>query len=164
MKKVSVFLSIFIFSFAFVSCQKENIDPAMKNSGEIADKSVAIKPLDRTAANQNGNTKTRYEVVVHLSTEQSICNSYLVELKDETGRYIGPSQKYTPEISVYNFYETVSASGTRIARLVEDPDTDRLACPNDLFTPPAIQTGNFIQGSSYTFDLYPQTTPQKLSD
>jgi hypothetical protein len=164
MKTTTFIFSIILFSFAITSCQKENIGPSMAGNNDTHVKAVPAKPMETAASNHIGYTKIRYEVVVHLSNEVTICNSYLVELKDETGRLIGPSQKFIPGIGVYNFFETVSATGTRIARLVADPDIDRLVCLNELFTAPAIKTGKFLEGGSYTFDLYPQTTPQKLND
>lgn len=164
MKTATLIFSIFLFSFVITSCQKDNIGPSMAGNKGTPVKAVLAKPLESSASNQNGYTKTRYEVVVHLSHEVTVCNSYLVELKDETGRLIGPSQKFIPGINVYNFFEMVSATGTRIARLIPDPDIDRLVCLNELFTAPVIKTGKFIEGGSYTFDLYPQTTPRKLND
>jgi hypothetical protein len=157
MKTVKLIFSIFFFSLACISCQKENIEPSYGGSGATQLKAKSAKPLETSVSSLNRNTRTRFEVVVHVSNENSICNSFLVVLKDETGRSIGPAQKYVPGISVYDFFEMVSGSGKRIASFVMDPATVRIACPTELFTASAILNGKFIEGGSYTLDLYPQT-------
>ena len=162
MKTVHFIIPLLFVLFASISCQKENIGPSNDEANGNALKTTPVRPaLIYDASIVNGRTKTRYEVVVHFSNEQALCKSYLVELKDETGRFIGPSQDFDPGISVYNFYESVTSTGTRIARLVPAPYKGRLACSSLLYTEPAIKTGKFIAGGSYTFDLFPQNSNQR---
>jgi hypothetical protein len=103
----------------------------------------------------------RYQVNVHLASDKFICNTYWVEIKDETGRLIAPAQMFVPGKILYTFYSTKKESvyrerGTkRVAMLTIDPKIRNLECENNLFTPWDVKTGLFLLGQTYTFDLYP---------
>ena len=98
----------------------------------------------------------RYQVNVHLSTEKSICNTYLVQVVDETGRLVAAPQVFVPGVTSYAFMDTGNGSGNkRIAMLVMATYPSHFVCANDLFTTPDVENGPFLLGRSYAFDLYP---------
>jgi hypothetical protein len=98
----------------------------------------------------------RYEVAVHLSLGASLCNTYYVQVTDESGRLVAPPKAFVPGISKYVFNETVSVPGrARIASLVLPANVDPYACPNILVTKPEIKMGTFLPGRTISFDLFP---------
>jgi hypothetical protein len=102
----------------------------------------------------------RYQVNVHLASDKVICNTYWVEIKDETGALVAPVQIFIPGKIQYTFYSYKKESvyrerGTkRIAMLTVDPKIRNLECENNLFTRWDVKTGLFLLGQTYTFDLY----------
>ena len=163
MKKVNIILAAFTMSFFLSSCQKEEIVPQSLSAETGTLKGLPAKTLDEVSPVTN-NFKIHFEVIVHLSTEKSLCNAYMVELKDGNGRLIGDKQNYIPGISTYHFYDNSAGDGVRIARLILNPNIDHIVCPNELYTTPAILEGRFTPGSSYTFDLYPEDAPAKMAE
>jgi hypothetical protein len=159
MKTVKLFLTAFAMTAIFTSCQKEQILPQASTS-EPALKALPAKPLEEVASDIS-SFKIHYEVVVHYSNETPLCNAYMVELKDGKGNYIAENQNFIPGISTYHFYDNSVGEGLRVARLILNPNIDKIACPTELFTTPAVLTGRFIEGGSYRFDLYPEDTPKK---
>jgi hypothetical protein len=105
-----------------------------------------------------------YQVVIHFQTlTKDICNPYLVQILDETGRLIAPAQVFIKGINKYVFYEKTPALGrTRMAVLVPVSYPQHFVCPNDFFTLPDVKMGPFKTGQIYTFDLYPAIQGQGM--
>jgi hypothetical protein len=123
----------------------------------------AKKPANQRAAGPA--VSVRYEVNVHFNAEKPLCNTYQVELLDAGGRAVAPAQYFIPGKESYTFYEqTRQSSGIRIARLVMAPNIDRLACEQELFTAPDVKLINFIDRETYTFNLMPNSKPEKRAE
>jgi hypothetical protein len=111
------------------------------------------------------NASVSYDVYVHLVADNGLCNDYLVQVSDEKGRLIAPAQRYVPGITKYNFHDQGLMRGKlRIASLVKVTYPQHFVCVNDLYTSPAVQQGPFLMGHTYSFDLYPVMTIQKVTD
>jgi len=100
-------------------------------------------------------TTVRYAVNIHLPAGiDDVCNTYLVQLTDESGRPVAHPQVFVPSVKRYLFEEAATVKGTmRVASLVLVDDGN--FCPITLITKPAIKTGKFLPGNTYSFDLYP---------
>jgi len=75
-------------------------------------------------------------------------------MTDENGKLIGPVQRFKPGTRNYYFYENGPVKSTRMAYLVKDPNSP----PNInlyFYCAPDAQTGSFLPGDTYIFDLYP---------
>ena len=83
----------------------------------------------------------RYEVVVHISGEPSMCSMYMVQLVKPNGDFAAPTQTFRPGVNTYTFYEAGNVRGIRIARLILGPNMDHAACPPTLFTKPDVKAG-----------------------
>jgi hypothetical protein len=106
-----------------------------------------------------------YDVYVHLVADNGICNVYLVQVSDEKGRLVAPVQIYEPGVTKYNFHEQGLIRGKlRIAKLVRATYPEHFVCVNELYTSPAVKEGPFLMGQTYSFDLYPVMTIQKVPD
>jgi hypothetical protein len=104
----------------------------------------------------------RYQVSVHCPCDGHVSNIHFVELLDAFGNFVAPIQVYRPGVKVYEFSETGSVRrGVRIARMVLSPYADHFDCPASLTCQPVVKVGAFLNGITYTFDLYPDTTPAK---
>jgi hypothetical protein len=104
-----------------------------------------------------------YDVYVHLVADNGICNVYLIQVTDEKGRIVAPAQRYEPGVTKYNFHEQGPMRGKlRIASIVKAGFPH--VCVNDLYTAPAVKEGPFLFGHTYSFDLYPVITIQKVAD
>jgi len=101
----------------------------------------------------------RYEVMIHMTGEPSMCSMYMVQLLKPNGDFAAPTQTFRLGVSTYTFYEAGNVRGIRIARLVPAPDMDHAACPPTLFTKPDVKTGTFLGGETYIFHLFPQNVP-----
>lgn len=100
----------------------------------------------------------RYEVSVLLFTRLDLCNTYLVEVTDESGRQVAPPKVYIPGVQKYVFTETGPAQGKlRVAKLVMAPDADKV-CQIHLGAPEDVKIGPFYHGQSYPFTLRPILT------
>jgi hypothetical protein len=103
----------------------------------------------------------KYQVNVHLAADKAICNTYWVQLTDETGRLVAPAQIFVPGKNLYTFYSenkerSVRERGSkRVAMLVISQYVRNLECENNLFTRPDVKTGLFLSGETYSFDLFP---------
>jgi hypothetical protein len=115
-------------------------------------------------ADNNPNVKSkkpdvpniRYEVAIHLSLGVSLCNTYYVQITDESGRLAAPRQVFVAGTSKYVFNELFSVPGrARIASLVLPSNFDPYLCPNNLITKPDVEMGPFLPGRTVSFDLYP---------
>jgi len=101
----------------------------------------------------------RHHVNVHVSMEQKLCNIYQIEIRDESGQRVAPAKVYVPGVTGYDFYERGPFTGIRVAVLVIAPSGGTFSCERELFTAPVPQSGKFIPGNSYRYDLFPQTQP-----
>jgi len=98
----------------------------------------------------------RYEVAINLSLGASLCNTYYVQVTDETGRLAAPPKAFVPGTSKYVFNELFSVPGrARIASLVLPSNVYPYACPNILITKPEVKMGPFLPGRTVSFDLFP---------
>jgi hypothetical protein len=98
-----------------------------------------------------------HQVSIHFQEfSKDICNPYLVQIIDESGRLVAPAQVFIKGINKYVFYEKGPALGrTRMAVLIPVAYPQHFVCPNDFFTLPDTKMGPFKTGQTYTFDLYP---------
>lgn len=100
----------------------------------------------------------RYEVSVLLFVRVDLCNTYLVEVTDESGRPVAPPKVYIPGVQKYVFTEAGPAQGKlRVAMLVMAPNADN-ECQIHLGAPDDVKIGPFYQGQTYPFTLRPILT------
>lgn len=100
----------------------------------------------------------RYEVNVYLFSRIELCNTYLVQVTDETGRPVAPPKTFVPGIQRYIFTETGPAQGKiRVAMLVLSPNA-AVACHNQIGARDDVKLGPFKPGQSYPFVLRPFLT------
>lgn len=101
----------------------------------------------------------RYVVNVYLFSRIELCNTYLVQVTDETGRPVAPPKIFVPGIQRYIFTETGPAQGKiRVAMLVLSPDVDPVVCQYQIGARDDVKLGPFKQGQSYPFVLRPFLT------
>ena len=100
----------------------------------------------------------KYEVNVYLFSRIELCNTYLIQVTDETGRPVAPPKTFVPGIQRYIFTETGPAQGKiRVAMLVLSPNA-AAACRNQIGARDDVKLGPFKQGQSYPFVLRPFLT------
>jgi hypothetical protein len=100
----------------------------------------------------------KHHVNINLNLDRKICNVYLVEILNEKGQLAAPAKTYVPGVTSYDFYERGPATGVRIAVLVLAPVYSHFSCDTELFTQPSLVKGPFDAGTTYRYDLYPQTS------
>jgi hypothetical protein len=104
-------------------------------------------------------TNIRYEVNVYLFSRIDLCNTYLIQVTDETGRLVAPAKIFVPGKQSYIFSETGPATGKlRVAMLVLAPDIDPYVCSTHLGARPDVKIGPFVPGQTYPFVLRPILT------
>jgi hypothetical protein len=118
------------------------------------------------------NTRTsKYQVNVHLGSDLTLCNIYLVEIVDEYGLLVAPAQTFIAGTGIYTFIGKPSPIGVlgspgweskRTALLVE-AGSGEVICTADLVTRPDSQTGTFAAGRTYYFNLFPNKVTRKLA-
>ena len=163
MKTVKFILAAFVLSFSIISCQKENIEP---QSPVSSSQDLKGQPVNKGENNKKQNpdeiTGVKYAITVHFPVGRELRSTYQIEIVNAADQPVAPRQIFVPGTSVYNFFEQANQeSGIRIARLVQVkyPDEHFLSAP-ELSTPPDIKVINFLDGESYSFDLWPKfTTP-----
>jgi hypothetical protein len=156
MKTMNLILASLVLSFVFVSCQKEDIEPALANDGANL-KAVPANPSAVSATTR----MVFYEVKITVVTEKPICNVYWVELTDANGMNVAPKQVFVPGTSSYFFKEQIRMrSGIRIAKLVLSPGMN-IRCETEWFTEPDKKMIQFKENEKYNFALYPQGNPKK---
>jgi hypothetical protein len=102
-----------------------------------------------------------YLVNVHVSADIPLCNSYLVQITDETGRLVAPAQPFVLGKNLYTFYSVSKERGyrergtKRIAMLVTNTKFGALECDNKLYAQADVKSGLFVVGQTYTFNLFP---------
>jgi len=119
----------------------------------------SVYSSDRLTGNTQMTRKIniKYEVNVYLFSRIELCNTYLVQVTDETGRLVAPPQIFVPGVSKYVFNEAGNLKGRkRVAILELSTSPVHYACPYDIFTPPDVKIGPFEKGKILNFDLYPR--------
>jgi hypothetical protein len=164
MKKMNLFLTALVLSFVFFSCQKENIEPTSMSTSDARVKAGLPNPSKMAVPDTNSARKVFYEVNINIQIEQPLCNIYWVEMTDASGKNVAPKQVYIPGTRSYYFDEQIRyRSGIRIARLVLSPRANFI-CETELFTQPAIRMIEFKDMEKFTFELFPQHKPAKITD
>lgn len=114
-------------------------------------------------AGEDRNSKplstVRYEVNIHIPADIDLCNAYLILLIDGHGNPVAEPKGYIPGINTYSFTERTSTSSVRGAVMIINPNILHYICPNELNSEPVFHMGPFLTGQTYTFDLYPMSTP-----
>ena len=119
---------------------------------------------DLNNSNANPKVQVNYEVVVHFGIEESLCNTYQIEILDSKGAQVAPAQVYTLDNTMYKFEEqTNQTKGVRIARLVMVQFGPHYICENELFSTPDVKVIEFHDGNTYRFDLYPRLVSKQES-
>jgi hypothetical protein len=78
---------------------------------------------------------------------------------DGNGNPVVQPRTLIPGVSTYTFYESNRGFvGTRTARMVPAPILGPV-CKQQLFTPPQSESGLFLPGEKYLFNLYPTFKP-----
>jgi len=116
----------------------------------------SVYSSDRLTGNTQMTRKIniKYEVNVYLFSRIELCNTYLVQVTDETGRLVAPPKVFVPGISRYMFAEDGPAQGkVRVAMLVVAPDVDPYACSTHIGARPDVKMGPFLAGQTYPFVL-----------
>ena len=103
----------------------------------------------------------QHHVNIVIDNEQTLCNTYLVEIRDGKGQLVAPVQVYVSGVSNYDFFERGPATGVRIASLVRATFGHHYICEIELFTKPAFIYGKFLNGQVYRYDLFPSSQPNK---
>jgi hypothetical protein len=103
----------------------------------------------------------KHHVNITLPDDHKICNFYQVEILNEKGQLVAPAKPFVQGVSEYDFYERGPATGKRIALLVLSPVYSHFSCDRELFTAPAVAEGPFMAGSTYRYDLFPQSQQNK---
>jgi hypothetical protein len=112
-----------------------------------------------------GPATIRYEVAIHFSFGISPCNTYLVQVTDETGRLVAPPKIFIPGTSKYVFNELFSVPArVRIASLVLPNNMDPFICPNFMITKPDVEMGPFLPGRIVSFNLYPEVLKSTIRE
>jgi hypothetical protein len=98
----------------------------------------------------------RYEVNVILNSRIDLCNTYYIQVTDETGRLIAPRKIFDPGTQKYIFSENGPAKGKiRVAMMVLATDVDTYSCPVYINARPDVKIGPFLPGDTYSFVLRP---------
>ena len=122
------------------------------------------KNFENLKAKNLQGTGIRYQVAIHPELSTAPCNTYLVQIVDETGSLVAPAQVFVLGVNKYVFYEKVSAMGSmyprRVAKLIPIKYPEHYVCAYPLFTLPDVKIGPFLSGQTYNFDLYPRTQAQ----
>ena len=101
----------------------------------------------------------RYEVEVYLFSRIDLCNTYLIQVTDETGRLIAPAKIFVPGVSKYIFSEPGPAVGkVRVAQLIMATSADVYFCGTHIAARPDVKIGPFVVGQTYPFVLRPILT------
>ncbi|MEI7897483.1 MAG: hypothetical protein WCJ26_10645 [bacterium] len=100
---------------------------------------------------ENKAAKIAYVVrVENMLYLQNTGSGFLINLTDETGRQIAPSQYFRPGVQDYTFLEGGTVRGTRVASMVKLP-----IGPKSMVIVPCSRTGIFYGGTSYLFVIKP---------
>ena len=78
---------------------------------------------------------------------------YVIVITDENGRKVVPGQVFHAGVWSYSFKEAGTFRGTRVAMLIQSP-----ASPKGWIINPSKREGTFTGGSTYQFNLIPEST------
>ena len=95
-------------------------------------------------------------VTVTLSSDNTVCGTYAIEIRNQYGVLVAPPQVFTPEVSVYVFLErddVVGDEGSRTARLIKTDLNNPVQCVVELYSEPATLRGIFELGQTYGYLL-----------
>jgi hypothetical protein len=102
----------------------------------------------------------KYQVIIHSGLSAKPCNTYLIQVVDETGRLVAPPQTFVPGVNRYFFNEKFSATGSPVSRRAAMlvPVKDHYApCSSPIFAIPDVKAGPFWSGQTYFFNLFLKT-------
>ena len=107
------------------------------------------------------NLLITHVVNVVFPSENLLCGTYVIELKNQAGLNVAPPQILTPGRSVYVFserddFKTCTASGVRIASLRKVQSSGPAQCSEELYAEPSVLQGNFRLGNKYHYTLFPK--------
>ncbi|MCX6245953.1 MAG: hypothetical protein NTU98_14760 [Bacteroidetes bacterium] len=99
-----------------------------------------------------------YQVNVHMPKEKSFNtrNMYVV-MTDGYNKPVAPPQLLSKGMETYHFFEGSSVKGTRIAQLIYSDGTTAAMFS---IAGPDVQSGSFIAGATYIFNLYVTSAQQ----
>ena len=124
--------------------------------------------INANYAAQKGNTYrvmnnalVRYQVTVHVPADVKICNLWIIRVTDANGVNVAPPQSFFGATSTYNFYEAGPVRGVRIARMEIMPNGENFLCAPEFSVRSDINSGVFLSGRTYPFDLYPSKEGSK---
>ena len=124
------------------------------------------KKVEPPSSKSLQNTGIIYQVSIHTDLSATPCNTYLVQIVDETGRLVAPPQVFSLGINKYSFNEKISTvtnvHSRRVAMLISVKYPDHYVCTSPLFTLPDVKTGPFWAGQTYIFNLYPKNQSQTI--
>ena len=144
--KLFSFLSLMLIFAVTVAYAEKGPD----GSGDMASKSMI-----------------RYEVTIHDLNAGTLCNTYQVQITDETGRLVSSPVTFVPGINKYTFFEEAPAKGKlRIANLVFSNYADRYVCKVSFTLRPTVILWPFLGGQTYSLDLFPviQSGSQEVAE
>ena len=101
--------------------------------------------------NQTMTGKVHYKVQIHLPKDIPFnTRNIFVVMTDERNNPVAPPQSLCYGKISYDFYESQTVIGTRVAQLIySDGNTTKL-----FNSTPDVQNGKFGVGSTYLFNLY----------
>jgi hypothetical protein len=122
---------------------------------------LSLQMIAANGGNPTAQTSITYVVKINIPHPHIGGNYNLVlyvAMTDANGKPIAPAQRFIPGVFTYVFYEKGPYVGTRVAHLVNDP-----IVPTNIpfYCAPDSQTGKFLPGNSYLFNLTPTTTPMQ---
>jgi hypothetical protein len=118
----------------------------------------------KAAIPEGNNMVVHYQVNVYQSISAPLCGTYMVEIVTSTGQIVGTPQPYQLSKSTYFVTETVhTATGIRIARIVQVAAPDGSFCVNTLYTHSDTKNLVFHDGMAYFFNLYPTYNQNQIS-
>jgi hypothetical protein len=117
---------------------------------------------NRSHTIRSQQTFISYTVTIHIPTSsvQGPCQ-LIVALMNDMGQIIS-AQNYRPGVLVYNFTEQGPVTGVRTAILTHlIGDSNTIGVCSVTFTTDS-KNGTFLNGTSYSFNLYPVSTSAKI--
>ncbi len=113
--------------------------------------SMLMISLQIIAGNPTLSKKVNYQVQIHLQKDIHVNSmNIFVAMTDGHNKMIAAPQLLRDGKVSYDFYESSTVLGTRVAQLIyTEPNTPEL-----IYSSPDIQNGKFAVGGTYLFNLY----------